>query len=135
MMADLPHPFLLALVPAEVVHRDAVTSKFTMLNAIHRLIVPEFPHTLDSVGVYIAMTEVIRETEIAITLVDPDDEKLGGHQWRVLPQDPVRVFEYALQIKNVVFVRPGLHSFRLSADGDMMAEWRFNVVVIEGFHF
>lgn len=120
-------PVLLAVVPCEALFRDPVSYRISLAGVIGYLPVPGFPYQPPGgIGVYVAVTEVARPVRIAAQLVTPDGSELGLYSWDLPGGDPLFVHESSGRI-GAVFGEPGKYSLRVTADGDMLGEWRFDV--------
>lgn len=123
-------PVLLSLVPAEYVHRDILSRRFTIVGIINTLLTPSLPCTpRHGIGVYLAVTDVKQAARVMIQLVEPDGQVHDVFSNDVPGTDPLTVWE-AAGTAGVTFCQTGMHCIRATADGDMMGEWRFDVRLI-----
>lgn len=120
-------PVLLAVVPCESLSRDPATLRFSLDRIIGYIAAPAMPHIpSDGIGIYVAVTEVVTPTRVAVHLVNPDGTELPAGEWDIPGGEPLYVYEFAAGL-GVEFYAEGRYSLRVSADGDMLGEWRFLV--------
>ncbi len=124
-------PFHLAVVVCEQIRRDPATGKVALFSVIHHLIAPFFPCPIaGGIGVYIAVTEIDGPVRIGAQLITPDGSELACDGWDLTGKDPLFVHECA-GVLSVIFNAPGMYTLRATADGEMLAEWRFEVSAAE----
>jgi len=132
-MPDMPPPVLLSVVAGEGLHRSLGTGRFSLLNILLGVGVEALPLTLPTLGVYVAVTEVVRDTHINVQLVTPGGDELAvGLGWNLKGGDPLVIHEMGTEFVGVTFRAPGDYALRVLADGDMLNEWRIRVTQFGG---
>lgn len=124
--AALP-PILLAAILADRVTREPGTNKFTVTGIFQSVTAP-LPVTLEGFGTYLCVAGLHGPTEILLELLDPDDEPLQSARLTVAAGDPLEAVEIGATCPALTITRSGVHRFRVSAGGEMLAERRLTVV-------
>jgi hypothetical protein len=125
-------PYHLAVIVCEEIQRDPNTGKVALVSVVHHLVAPSLPCPMPGgIGVYIAVTELDGPVRIGVQLVTPDGTELAADGWNLSGKDPLFVHECA-GVLAVTFGATGMYTVRATADGDMLAEWRFQVSIAGG---
>lgn len=131
-MSELPSdpvqtPLVLALVLADVVYRDPISNKYSMIGTFSGVASRTFPCTHPSLGIYVAMTDVYGEIPLVITIVNAEN---GTEIFRIeggmKTASPLAVVEFGVTVHNVEFPEPAKYRLQLSAtrDGTPLLERR-----------
>ena len=112
MADEMPPPILLAVIAADYIHRDPASGRSTIVSIIRFPPVPEFPHTIRGIWVYLAVTEVTRATRIKVSLVSPNDQPVGEIFWDLQLMEPLFVYEAIGMFGDVSFNIPGTYFLR-----------------------
>lgn len=128
-------PLPLAMVLAEVVHRDATTGMYTLVSTYEAIQAPEFPCEYPSLIVYVALTDGREGAQITLRLIDVDEE--GEPVLESEPQtydlaDPTLTFQTTFFQPEVVFAEPGEYRLQLLGDGKVIGERRLLVMQAGG---
>jgi hypothetical protein len=123
-------PLALALVIADAIWMDPGNGKKTIIGTFSAIYGREFPLTLNSLGLYIALTDARGEVALQIRLIDVDElqDPIWRQDWKVEFADPISILELAVNEPNVVIPASGEYRLQLLADGELIIERRIVVM-------
>lgn len=121
-----PPPQVLALVLCDAIWRDPATGKAFLLGTFSVINSTAYPAAHGSMHAYVALSGGHGAAQLVLRIVDVDDEEkplmeAGGP---ANFEDPRAVLEIDLEIKGVVFPKPGEYRFQLFAGEDLLLERR-----------
>ena len=119
-----PHaPEVVAMVLADLVHRDPGTSKHYILGTYNGVFAPRFPYSWPLMQVYAALTDGRGRVPVRLVLTDADEElgALSVAEGSVEMADPTRNTEVVFSLRDVVLPQPGHYRLQLLACGQPAA--------------
>jgi hypothetical protein len=127
---DKPQPISVsAMILCDGVATDSVAHKTTIVGASSGFRVLEFPTVLPPFALYVAFSEVTREVELQVQIVDPDDNVIHELPPAHIRSDRALVtFEYDARFADVEIQRSGHYFVRLLADQIYIMEKRFVIL-------
>ncbi|MFW5653526.1 MAG: DUF6941 family protein [Planctomycetota bacterium] len=112
-------PVVLAVVLADVVYRDPISNKYSMIGTFSGVASRTFPCTHPSLGIYVAMTDVYGEIPLVITIVNAENGKeIFRIEGGMKTASPLAVVEFGVTVHNVEFPEPANYRLQLSASRD-----------------
>jgi len=124
-----PRPSVKAVLICDYVIHEAMTNKKSLIGIFEQIHLPQFPCGYPRIAVYVNMTDAHGAYVLELRLIDEDNQQVGtGKTPEVKIDSPLKTFEVALQVQNLVFQKPGVYEFQVFANGDLMATKAFNVM-------
>jgi hypothetical protein len=126
-------PDVVAMLVADVVHREPVTGKFTILGTYSVIGATGFPCTHPVLCVYLALTDGHGKTTMRVRLIDADEERAPVFESEVTVEfaSPTDFIEQIFFSANVVFPEPGEYRLQLFGAGEFLRERRLFVIEAE----
>jgi hypothetical protein len=126
-------PEIIAMILADVVHRDGATGKFSILGIHSVIVAPGFPWTHPHMTVYLALTDGRGETPMKMRLIDADDgdEPIFESETLLNFTDPTDVIELQFVQADVIFPKPGEYRLQLFGAGEFLRERRVLVAPLQ----
>jgi hypothetical protein len=123
-------PLALALVISDAIWIDPGTGKKTILGTFSAILGREFPLALNSLGVYVALTDARGKVPLQLRMVDVDElrDAVWQQDFDVEFSDPISVLEIAVNANNVVIPASGEYRLQVLADGELIIERRIIVM-------
>lgn len=127
-------PYTLAMILCDAAWIDPSTGKKTLLGLFSALMAREFPVTIPTMCIYLAITDGHGKTPIKLRLIDAEEEvaPLGEVAGEIDFQDPRTVYEIVLQLSGVVFPREGEYRFQAFAGNEFLIERRVMLARVPG---
>lgn len=114
-----PGPVVLAINICDMVIRDELTKKVSLIGLFSLIGSSNFPCTHPLMHVYLALTEGHGKHDMEVRLIRVEDEKLiAGVVGSVEFADPLQVAELNLIWQNILFEKPGEYSVQIFCKGD-----------------
>jgi hypothetical protein len=123
-------PICLAMLLADMVWKDPMSGKKTILGTFDTICSSHFPCVYQTLAVYCLLTGGRGQLPLALRLVDasdPSEEPLFVATQEFEVHDPRGVFDAVFVIQNAVFPREGEYRFQLRCGGDVVMERRLVV--------
>jgi hypothetical protein len=110
-----------ALILCDQIITEAITNKKTLIGIFNFIAAPQFPlqHTF---FIFCVMSNELRCVRME------DSHEVGKIEAPIVLPDPNTVLELVLRFENILFERPGLYTFELHCEGEIVMEKRFNVL-------
>ena len=123
-------PSVLAMIIADLVHRDPATGKFSILGTYSAIGSATFPCTHPYMVVYLAMTDGRGQTPMKMRLIDAEEarEPVFESETTLDFSAPTQVIEVTFFEPTIVFPEPGEYSLQLFGAGEFLGERRVLVV-------
>jgi hypothetical protein len=124
-----PTPAVKAVLICDQIIHEHGTNKKSLIGIFQDIHLPQFPFRYPSIAVYVNLTDAHGKYVLELRLVSASDgAEIGrAHTSAVEIDSPLRTCEFALQIHNLVFQRPGMYEFQVYANGEMLAAKAFHV--------
>jgi hypothetical protein len=124
------------MIVCDAVHRDQATGKFFLLGTFSTIFTRSVPCVHPHMCLFFAVTECRGTTPFTVTLVrvDPElgqDQKVAELQGEIRSEDPLRVHELIMRLKDVRFEQAGEYRFQLQSAGELLLEKRL-IVALRG---
>jgi hypothetical protein len=118
-----------ALILCDQIITEAVTNKKSLIGIFNFLMSPQFP-LQHSFSIFCVMSNGRGEMTVELRCVRMEDSyEVGKIAAPVVLPDPNTVLELVLRFENIPFERPGLYTFELYCEGEIVLEKRFNVLL------
>jgi hypothetical protein len=117
-------PYPLAIVICDLAWRDPGTGKATLLGCFSALMGPDFPLSVASLGLYIALTDGRGTIPIRIRMIDVDESRdpVVESEVEVEFSDPRMIAEICLNMQGLVFPEPGEYRCQVFAGNEFLLE-------------
>jgi hypothetical protein len=131
-MAVSRTPKVNALVVSLNAGKDGATGRLDLLGIIGTMQVPEFPHELPGLAVFVSLTNLQGSYRLALEITDLEkDERLAGveqdGQFRL--SDPLKIWTEVARIPGpLVLEHPGRYACRLLLNREYLHEVVFELV-------
>lgn len=124
-----PHPALNAMLVCDLVIREEVTGKTSLIGIFENVSAHQFPAQCGFLSVYVKLGDAQGEYGIRLELVQLEDLRvIGRGQFRATFGDRMIPAELIFQIGNLVFEGRGHYEFRLYANDRWVGSKSLNVV-------
>jgi len=128
-----PQPSVKAILICDTVIHEAGTNKKSLIGIFEDIHLSRFPFQYPRVAVYVNLTDAHGKYTLELRLISTEDgEKIGS---AVTPEvdidSPLRTCEFALQVGNLVFKKPGVYEFQIFANNELLATKSFHVKQIK----
>jgi hypothetical protein len=119
----------LAMVVCDAVWVDPATGKSTILGTFTSIRGYDFPLTVPTMAVYLALTDARGTVPFELRLVDVDEEQEPVFRTELSQEfpDPIVVAEIVVILENTIFPAPGEYRLQLFAVGQFLMERRIFV--------
>ncbi len=123
-------PQVLTLLMADVVSRDPITRKFSILGTYNAITMGSFPAVLPSMSLYLALTDGRGKMPLLLRLIDADEERPPVFTIATIldSSDPTLPMEAGLCRQRLLFPKPGEYRLQLFAAGEPLLEGRLFVM-------
>jgi len=120
------------MLVADRVIREQGTNKVYVLGTFDRILSPRFPTRHDTLNVYLALTEGTpgeHEGKLQIVYIDDKSDVMGERELLSMKgalkfsADKLQVVELVMELRGVIFPRPGTLEIRFSVGAELI-EWR-----------
>jgi hypothetical protein len=124
------NPYPLAMVICDLAWRDPATGKITLLGCFSAVSASDFPVSIFSLGLYIALTDGRGKIPIRIRIVDVDEsrEPIFESEVEFDFADPRVIAEICLNMPGLTFPEPGEYRCQAFAGSDFLIERRIVAV-------
>ncbi len=123
-----PRPSVKAVLICDYVIHEALTNKKSLIGIFEQIHLPKFPCGYPRIAVYVNMTDAHGKYVLELRLIGEDGQQVGtGKTPEVTIDSPLKTFEVALQVQNLMFRKPGVYEFQVFANGDLAATKSFHV--------
>jgi hypothetical protein len=136
MDAQTEQPMAQALVICDQIIEEARTQKKSLIGIFNNVYASTFPVQHPKMCVYASLTNGRGRVKIELRGVRVGDE--GSDDKQILSvsgtiefPDPNQVVEMVFNLNGVPFERPGLHTFELHCEGNLLLEKRFSVAELK----
>src|SRR5215208_7609811 len=125
-----PLPLALAMVMSDAIWIDPGSGKKTILGTFTSVIGREFPLTLPTLAVYIALTDARGKVPLKLRLIDVDELRapVKEHDMDADFPDPIAVLEGIVTMGGLVFPEHGEYRLQLVSDGELIIERRLVIL-------
>lgn len=121
-------PMAQALLVCDHIIVEQGTNKKSLIGIFNTIASANFPMTHTRMSVFASLTNGRGSLPAMLRFVRVSDEKeIFSHKGQVEFPDPNQVIELVFNLVNTPFEEPGLYTFELLCDGDLLLEKRFNV--------
>lgn len=122
-------PMALAMIVCDAVWVGPATGKSTILGTFALILGYEFPVTVATMAVYLALTDARGRARLRLRLVDVDEEREPAFETELDQDfpDPIEVIELAVVLENTTFPAPGEYRLQLFAADEFVIERRILV--------
>jgi len=124
-----PRPSVKAVLICDQIIQEAMTNKKSLIGIFEDIHVTQFPCRYPRIAVYTNLTDAHGSYSLEVRLLGAQDGSEVGRA-RTPPvtiDSPLRTCEFALQIQNLVFQKPGLYEFQILANDELLATKSFHV--------
>ncbi|MGQ0612369.1 MAG: DUF6941 family protein [Planctomycetaceae bacterium] len=124
-----PRPSVKAVLICDQIIQEAMTNKKSLIGIFEDVHVTQFPCRYPRIAVYANLTDARGSYSIEVRLIGAQDGAEVGRA-RTPPvtiESPLQTCEFALQIQNLVFQKPGLYEFQIHANDELLATKSFHV--------
>lgn len=130
---DKPPPEVLALILADHVYHDDVSTKLFFLGVRSVIAGSSFPLGLHQLAAYAVVVEGRGAMSFQVRLTDADEEREPVHEneAEVSFTDPLAEVELIFDMMDLVFPEPGEYRLQLRANGQFLCERRLMLVLID----
>ncbi|MHC4955975.1 MAG: DUF6941 family protein [Planctomycetota bacterium] len=123
-----PRPSVKAVLVCDQIIHEFRTNKKSVIGIFEEIHLRKFPAQYPRIAVYVNLTDAHGEYVLEMRLLNEKREEFGrGQTPSVKIEDPLATCEFALQIQNLVFPKPGKYEFQIFANGDFIATKTFRV--------
>ncbi|MHC4550930.1 MAG: DUF6941 family protein [Planctomycetota bacterium] len=124
-----PLPSVKAILVCDQIIHEYGTNKKSLIGIFEDIHLTNFPFRYPRVAVYVNLTDAHGKYSLGLKLIDSSDgSELGrGFTPGVDIDSPLRTCEFALQIQNLIFRKPGAYEFQVYANDELLATKAFNV--------
>ena len=133
MAMSRPTPDVLALIVCDQIITDRLTGKQSLIGMFSKIHARGFPASHPQLCVYCTLTEGYGETDLAIRLVDANDERppIVEGRGKVKFKDPRAIANLALQFYGLTFPQPGAYRVQLWSQGELLREARLDLAQLK----
>jgi hypothetical protein len=126
------NPYPLAVVICDLAWRDPGTGKATLLGCFSTVMGTNFPMSVFSLGLYIALTDGRGKLTIRTRIIDVDEsrEPLVETEVEVEFADPRMVAELCMNFQNLTFPESGEYRCQVFAGNEFLVERRIVAVQV-----
>lgn len=127
---EKPLPVVLALVVADLVYHDDISSKPFILGVRSVILGSSFPCEIPRLAVYAAVVEGRGTMTLEIRLIDADEERTAVYEAAadVTFRDPLTEVELTFEMKDMSFPQQGDYRLQMRVDGRFLCERRLWLV-------
>lgn len=119
MPPSAPLPSIHAMLICDMVIKEAGTNKHSAVGIFTDVFASAYPMMLNPLAVYVCLSDAIGTYELAMELVDLEQDKaLGRVQGlKLQSREKLQTHDFGIRFVNTVFPHAGRYEFRLLADG------------------
>lgn len=111
-----PTPTVHALVIADSVFPQ-MDGKWCIIGTFQEIYAAQFPCTHYQIGVYLVLSEAEGKYDLELQLIDADETTVASIKGTFTAANRLMRAEIGLNIRGIVFPRPGEFGFRILIDG------------------
>ncbi|MHC4974538.1 MAG: DUF6941 family protein [Planctomycetota bacterium] len=128
-----PRPSVKAILICDQIIHEFGTNKKSLIGIFEDIHLTTFPYRYPRIAVYVNLTDAHGNYALELRLLDASDRsEVGrGRTPEVKIDSPLRTCEFALQIQNLFFRKPGTYEFQIFANDELLATKSFSVKKIE----
>jgi len=126
-------PTVKAILICDLIIHEHGTNKKSLIGIFQDIHLGKFPFRYPRIAVYVNLTDAHGKYVLELKLLAAGDgTEIGRGRTPVVEIDsPLRTCEFALQIQNLVFMKPGLYEFQVLANQEIIATKSFHVKKID----
>jgi len=123
-----PAPSVKAILVCDQIIHEIRTNKKSLIGIFEEIHLPNFPAQYPRIAVYVNLTDAHGEYVLEMRLINEDGEEFGrGQTPKVNIENPLATCEFALQVQNLQFPKPGQYEFQIFANENFLATKVFRV--------
>jgi len=124
-----PRPSLKAILICDYIIHEAVTNKKSLIGIFEDIHLSRFPYQYPRIAVYVNLTDAHGKYALELRLVHSAENTIigSGKTPEVEIDSPLRTCEFALQVQNLVFKKPGAYEFQVYANDVLIGTKVFRV--------
>jgi hypothetical protein len=124
-----PRPSVKAILICDQIIHEFGTNKKSLIGIFEDIHGTQFPLRYPRIAVYVNLTDAHGPYVLELRLVAAHDgTEIGRARTPTVTIDsPLRTCEFALQVQNLVFHKPGLYEFQVFANDELLAQKSFHV--------
>ena len=127
-----PLPSVKAILVCDQVIHEIGTNKKSLIGIFEEIHLPRFPAQYPRIAVYVNLTDAHGEYVLEMRLIGEDGGEVGrGQTPKVNIENPLATCEFALQVQNLQFPKPGQYEFQIFANESFLATKNFRVRQIQ----
>ncbi len=125
-------PLVEAFILCDELISEEGTNKKSLIGTFNSIVSTEFPTQHPKICVYVAMANGQGGMKGELRCVRMEDQaEMFKASGTMQFADPNQVVEIGFSFRNIVFERPGLYTFELLADDELLTEKRFHVLAAQ----
>jgi len=132
-MKEIQKPTCLALIICDLVHRDSLTGKHTLIGTFGHLAVKSVPAEAEF-SVYVCVTDALGDVPLSLRIMQTDstgETLLTQMTGQLHAENPLAIVELAIRTK-VRFPKAGLYHLELFSGDEVLATRRMKVTAARG---
>ena len=127
-----PQPSVKAILVCDQVIHEIGTNKKSLIGIFEEIHLARFPAQYPRIAVYVNLTDAHGEYVLEMRLINEDGGEFGrGKTPKVNIENPLATCEFALQVQNLQFPKPGQYEFQIFANDSFLATKNFRVRQIQ----
>ena len=129
-MSDIAKPSVQAFLVCDQVIEDSVTKKKSLIGLFTHLQAVSFPFQHSQLGLYFCLTDAEGTYHFDIDLIYLNNEQVVCRATiqNIAIVGRLQISDFGINIPSLVFTAPGRYEFRLSMEGQLIAQKDFSVM-------
>ena len=124
-----PKPILLSINICDLIFRDEITKKVSLIGLFNTIKAGAFPAQHNLFHVYVALTNGHGQYQTTLSIIDvANDKPTMTVEGDLNFVDPLQVLEINFGLQGLRFDRAGKYAFRVTCEGEFVGERIFHIV-------
>jgi hypothetical protein len=125
-------PVCNSLLLAEHVYRDGLTGKWVIAGVFNRIALRDFPGRMGPFVVFFQITNLARQVDLRLRIERAaTQESIFEYGGPIRINDPLAVFEHALNINGAVFPEPGKYWIQLRSGEEILTQVPIDIALAQ----
>jgi hypothetical protein len=129
---SVENPIGIAIVVCDQILEDANTSKRSLIGIFNTVACTSFPAVIAKICVFVSVTEILGKVPMVLRCTnETHSEPIVAVPGEAQSDNPNEILEIGFEFDNFSFPKPGLYTFELLHEDEIILQSRFNVIEVK----